>query len=185
LKVGHDAFRCLIQFSEIEMVYAKILLFFLGFNIVFSIVSAFQIKYGASFGANSIRMKSVTRSIKISMIDPLSDIVSNIQVISDTISSHHLLNGIDSMFHNTMLLSDEDVVQATQAATSDISVYSKVDKTGFIGFLADYVEQIIDLAHDLIKGLGIQNSYGPAIILFTFLGKLLIAIVSNTTKTLC
>lgn len=71
-----------------------------------------------------------------------------------------------------------DSVVATQAADSvvatpaaDVSPYSKIDKTGFIGFFANIIEISIDFGHDIIKKIGVENSYGYAIILFTILGK--------------
>lgn len=67
--------------------------------------------------------------------------------------------------HSTFNIADGDV------AAAPASIYSKVDKTGFIGTCADYIEQAIDLSHTLFVNLGIKNSYGFSIILFTFLSK--------------
>ena len=53
---------------------------------------------------------------------------------------------------------------------SDVSRYSTVDKTGFIGFFADYIEQAIDLIHKGLQGAGLHNTYGISIIIFTLLG---------------
>jgi hypothetical protein len=50
-------------------------------------------------------------------------------------------------------------------ADEAVSLYSKVDKTGFIGFFATYIEEAIDF------GQRVVGSYGVAIILFTVLGK--------------
>jgi hypothetical protein len=79
-------------------------------------------------------------------------------------SSHHLND------MNLLLISAEEAV----------SVYSKVDKTGFIGFLATYVELAIDLGHNIFGSLGLKNNYGYSIIVFTFLSKshLLLQIIS-------
>jgi hypothetical protein len=52
------------------------------------------------------------------------------------------------------------------------SIYTRVDKTGFIGFIATYIEVCIDLFRGVFKAAGIQNAYGPAIILFTIIGKI-------------
>jgi hypothetical protein len=60
---------------------------------------------------------------------------------------------------------------AAEATQEAVSPYSKVDKTGFIGFIATYVEEAIDLGHSLFTSLGIKNSYGYAIIVFTCFGK--------------
>lgn len=48
-----------------------------------------------------------------------------------------------------------------------VAMYSKVDKTGFIGFIATYMEEAIDL------GRSVLGSYGVPIILFTLIGELL------------
>ena len=66
-----------------------------------------------------------------------------------------------------------DAVQAQNAAVAagEVSRYSVVDKTGFIGFIAENVENAIDFGHDMIKNIGVKNSYGFSIILFTFFGK--------------
>lgn len=52
-----------------------------------------------------------------------------------------------------------------------VSVYSKIDKTGFIGFIATYIEVSIDFFRQTFNNVGIENAYGPAIILFTIFGK--------------
>jgi len=57
---------------------------------------------------------------------------------------------------------------------SNTSPYSKVDKTGFIGFFATGIEIAIDFGHDIINKIGVQNSYGFSIILFTILGTYMI-----------
>lgn len=64
------------------------------------------------------------------------------------------VNGLASQVQQSLLLAEEAV-----------SMYSKVDKTGFIGFFATYIEEAIDL------GRSVVGSYGVSIILFTVLGK--------------
>lgn len=59
----------------------------------------------------------------------------------------------------------------TAADEAAASPYSKVDKTGVIGFLADYIEQAIDLSKNALNGMGVKNAYGFSIILFTILIK--------------
>lgn len=58
-----------------------------------------------------------------------------------------------------------------QLADAAVSAYSKVDKTGFIGFIATYIEIGIDAGRSLFQTFGIQNAYGPSILLFTIIGK--------------
>lgn len=95
-------------------------------------------------------------------------------IISDSIHAlHHAVDRIANTdfhaLHSTLNIADAEVVPAAPAA----SIYSKVDKTGFIGTCANYIEQAIDLSHTLFLNLGIKNSYGFSIILFTFLSKLI------------
>jgi hypothetical protein len=55
----------------------------------------------------------------------------------------------------------------TNIALADeaVALYSKVEKTGFIGFFATYIEEAIDFGQKVV------GSYGVAIILFTVFGK--------------
>ena len=57
------------------------------------------------------------------------------------------------------------------AAEEVVSAFSKVDKTGFIGFFADKIEIAIDLGHSVMQSAGIQYTYGFSIMVFTVLGK--------------
>jgi YidC/Oxa1 family membrane protein insertase len=66
------------------------------------------------------------------------------------------------------------------SAEAAVSAYSKVDKTGFIGFIATYVEVAIDAFHGGLTGVGIQNSYGYAIMAFTLLVKLVTLPLTQT-----
>jgi hypothetical protein len=56
------------------------------------------------------------------------------------------------------------------AAAEAVNAYSKVDKTGFIGFIATYIEIAIDFFHSTFLNLGVPNSYGYAIIVLTLIG---------------
>lgn len=85
---------------------------------------------------------------------------------------------------STFLLSDE----AIQAVSNEaVSTYSKIDKTGPIGFLANLIEQAIDLSHSALQGAGVQYSYGFSIIIFTlFIKAITLPLIStqleSTTK---
>ena len=68
---------------------------------------------------------------------------------------------------HTLLLADADVGAASSAA---VGLYTKVDKTGVIGFLATYIELAIDFGHTTLQKVGLKNTYGVSIILFTLLG---------------
>ena len=91
-------------------------------------------------------------ALKLSMVDPdsLNHIVTHLQ------HSHHL-----------------DFSSFYTAADAVVSPYSKVDKTGPIGFIATYIEGAIDLFKDLLNGVGIKNGYGFSIVIFTILSKFL------------
>lgn len=83
-------------------------------------------------------------------------------------SRQHMLPDLHQSFHqleptiasfvgslqNTFLVADEAA-----------SMYSKVDKSGFIGFLATYIEQAIDFGQQMV------GSYGVSIVMFTILGE--------------
>ena len=93
-----------------------------------------------------------------------------------------------SKWHNslsTSLVTSDAVLSETETTTAaavesvNTSPYSKVDKTGFIGFFANIIEIAIDFGHDIINKLGVQNSYGFSIILFTVLRKYLL--ISNVS----
>jgi hypothetical protein len=92
-------------------------------------------------------------------------------VLSHSLNAiHHVVEKLSNTdlhaLHSTFNVADADIPAAPAA-----SIYSKIDKTGFIGTCADYIEQAIDLSHTLFVNLGIKNSYGFSIILFTFLSK--------------
>ena len=62
-------------------------------------------------------------------------------------------------------------VTAADETVAAVSPYTKVDKTGFIGFFADLIEKGIDFGHFALNQAGIQYTYGFSIILFTLLSK--------------
>lgn len=83
-----------------------------------------------------------------------------------------------SKWHSSMsssLITSESTVSDTTTSSSDavvenVSPYSKVDKTGFIGFFANFIEIAIDFGHNALNSIGVANSYGYSIIMFTILG---------------
>ena len=88
----------------------------------------------------------------------------------------HLKDSLDVLLANaesvvslnpgaSLLLADGSGAQAA------VNLYSKVDKTGFIGFFANYIEIAIDSGHSALQSVGLKNSYGAAIILFTLLSE--------------
>jgi hypothetical protein len=116
----------------------------------------------------SFRHTSIVKTTALSDFSILHDT----GVLSSTLDAfHHVVSGVHTDFHSlqsTFNLADADVAAVP---AGDVSIYSKVDKTGFIGGCANYIEQAIDLSHVLLQKLGIQNSYGFSIILFTILSK--------------
>jgi YidC/Oxa1 family membrane protein insertase len=76
-----------------------------------------------------------------------------------------LLNDALQSHIQTFLLAEE--------AVAEVSTYSKIDKTGAIGFLASGVETVIDVFHSLLNNIGLQNSYGVSIVFFTIIVRVL------------
>ena len=143
---------------------------------LFAVVNAFN------------RILHVQKRSKISMllnphelIDPLINFhqhfhpalldLQNSFILSDEDISTLTTNVIEASKTATQIQMDAVQAQNAAVAAGEVSRYSVVDKTGFIGFIADNVENAIDFGHDLIKNIGVKNSYGFSIILFTFFGK--------------
>lgn len=76
----------------------------------------------------------------------------------------------DWLNHGGFIVADEGSATTT-AAAGPISPYAKVDKEGFIGTLAAGIETAIDFGHKVLEGMGLKNTYGYSIILFTCLVK--------------
>jgi YidC/Oxa1 family membrane protein insertase len=64
---------------------------------------------------------------------------------------------------------------APAAALAVAPAMYKVDKTGPIGFLASFIETLIDKVHEVLSGAGIEGSYGFGIIVLTLLVKVVTA----------
>jgi YidC/Oxa1 family membrane protein insertase len=77
-------------------------------------------------------------------------------------------------------LLDQNSLNLADVVNEGASVYTKVDKTGVIGFFATYIEKAIDLGHGIIQNFGIDNTYGYSIILFTILIKALTLPLTTT-----
>lgn len=114
-----------------------------------------------SFNPRPVMQRQVVRSRfnSLGMMTPI-DIHDAIQ----TANLHHQFQHLSTLF-----TTDEAAV-VSDAAQGAVSVYSKVDKTGFIGFIADYIERTIDFGHSVFQGFGLNNAYGYSIILFTVFG---------------
>ncbi|RYH30143.1 hypothetical protein EON65_06170 [archaeon] len=102
----------------------------------------------ASQGLSGIRNRRGMRPLQFDIHD-----ASNVDI-------NVIHTPISSMLSNSLSLAEEAV-----------STYSKVDKIGLIGFMANYIEVAIDLGSNVFKGVGIQNSYGLSIIVFTLFSK--------------
>mmetsp|Transcript_8338 Transcript_8338/g.18672 ORF Transcript_8338/g.18672 Transcript_8338/m.18672 type:complete len:343 (-) Transcript_8338:173-1201(-) len=76
-------------------------------------------------------------------------------------SAHHLGDLSHHIQQSSLVVADA----AAPAVDAGASLYSKVDKTGFIGGIAEQIENAIDF------GRGVVKSYGLSIILFTCLLK--------------
>lgn len=85
--------------------------------------------------------------------------------------------------HHAFLLADStdaSTAEASTQAAASISPYSKVDRTGFIGSIAEQIENAITFGHKVLEGLGIKNTYGYAIVIFTLLVKALTLPLTST-----
>lgn len=122
----------------------------------------------ASFSRLAVN-KKVTALFDINIIHDTGIIHTSIDAF------HHIINTVKNTdlhaIHSTFNLADAAVIPEIPTIPPEISIYSKVDKTGFIGACADYIEQAIDLSHTLIQKLGVKDTYGYSIILFTILSK--------------
>jgi adenylosuccinate lyase len=100
-----------------------------------------------------------------------------ISAIADFSAFHDptVINGaVDAVQHvaTTFGASSAHFIQSSLSLADEVaaSPYSKVDKTGFIGFFATYIELAIDAAHTLMQNIGFgKNTYSYSIMLFTLL----------------
>jgi hypothetical protein len=127
-----------------------------------------------SFRHNAIRSKRVTELADFSALHDTGILASSIDAF------HHVFNGLSNTdvhaLQNSFTLADADVTAiappvASAVPDAAVSIYSKVDKTGFIGACADILERAIDLSHDLMQKLGVKDTYGFSIILLTIFSK--------------
>ena len=122
----------------------------------------------SSFGTRSFS-KRVAALADFSALHDTGILTSSIDAI------HHVVSGLHTdvhALHSSFNLADADVVaQVPDVAAAPVSPYTKVDKTGFIGTVADVMERAIDLSHDLMQKLGVKDTYGYSIILLTIFSK--------------
>lgn len=88
----------------------------------------------------------------------------------------HLHHGTQQLWDQSLVLADGIFAKPADSgeAASNIaasSPYTKVDKTGFIGGIADVIEKALVLGHTTLQSTGLQYTYGLTIILFTVLVK--------------
>lgn len=123
----------------------------------------------SSFRNDFLANRKVTQLADLNALHDSGLLSSSIDTI------HHFVNGLANpdihVLSNSFNIADSDVVAAVPE--SPVSIYSKVDKTGFIGGCADVLEKAIDLSHDLMQKLGVKDTYGYSIILLTIFSKLL------------
>ena len=94
--------------------------------------------------------------------------------------SHDILGGMEPSLTHTdtnHLLQSLNLADGDIVATPEQYGAKAVDKTGVIGFFATYIEQAIDLFHNILPG---KETYGLSIIIFTCLIK---ALTLPLTKT--
>jgi hypothetical protein len=123
----------------------------------------------SSFRHDFLANRKVTQLADLNVLHDSGLLSSSIDTI------HHFVNGLANpdlhVLSNSFNIADSDFVAAVPE--SPVSIYSKVDKTGFIGGCADVLEKAIDLSHDLMQKLGVKDTYGYSIILLTIFSKLL------------
>ena len=111
---------------------------------------------------------SLTRNrISLNAIENINDHMNSLFVAAEFIG-HTKLHALQPV--GTFITAAEEAAEA-------VSPYTKVDKTGFIGFFASIIEQGIDFGHVLIQQAGVKNTYGFSIILFTLLSKCMFMIL--------
>lgn len=120
---------------------------------------------------SGLKYSRINRS-KLNLIDinSVSDLHESLKHIDhNLIINNNIFNNI-----NTLLLnSAEEITDLAKETAANVSPYSKVDKTGFIGFFANFIEIAIDFGRNTFNSVGITNSYGYSIIIFTILVKAL------------
>lgn len=129
------------------------------------------------FRLTGVPSRHVTHKLALSMaIDPdsLSHMIQGVSQYHDMNIHQHIptLDHLSTFQHSLYTAADEVV--------ANVSPYSKVDKTGPIGFAAGYIEQVIDFFRDVLGKAGIANGYGFSIIAFTLIIK---ALTLPLTKT--
>lgn len=108
-----------------------------------------------------LQSRKIASKLHFDLGDHLSTFTS---LDHDTIQSQfsHAISHMPSW-----LLADD----SPAAAAAAVSPYSKIDKTGFIGFIATYIEIAIDFNRGLFTSLGVEHGYGLSIVLFTVFSK--------------
>lgn len=124
-----------------------------------------------SFRQISIRQNTVNKRVtELADFSILHDVGHLASYLGSLHHGADVLPVVDAHFMQSSLnLADANVVADIPSAA--VSAYSKVDKTGFIGFCADILERAIDLSHDLMQKLGVKDTYGFSIILLTIFSK--------------
>jgi hypothetical protein len=136
-------------------------------------IAVILIKSDAFKQASFRHTKSNRRATSLADLSVLLDS----SVLTHSIDAfHHTVNHAANIdltdLHSTFNLADADATAAIPITPAgEVSIYSKVDKTGVIGTIASYIEMAIDLSHELIQKLGVKDTYGYSIILFTILSK--------------
>lgn len=125
-----------------------------------------------SFRQTSFRSNGITNKRVIVLAD--FSALHDTDILSTSMDAfHHVLSSLHSdthAIHGTFNLADAGIA-APPAPDAAVSPYTKVDKTGFIGGIADVMERAIDLSHNLMQKLGIKDTYGYSIVLLTIFSK--------------
>ena len=123
-----------------------------------------------SFSHSSLRLNGITNRRVTALAD--FSVIHDSGVLSTSIDAiHHLINGLHTDTHTIHSSFNLAGFAAPVVPDAPVSPYTKVDKTGFIGGIADVMERAIDLSHDLMQKLGIKDTYGYSIVLLTIFSK--------------
>lgn len=120
------------------------------------VICSFILEYGGVV-AFSLRSSSMIRKSRPLQLNAVADAAEVLQ---------HSSAAVDAL---TSAL-QQSSFSVADAADQAVSIYSKVDKTGFIGFFATYIEVAIDFFRSKLQSAGVTNAYGYSIIIFTVLG---------------
>lgn len=148
---------------------AKVALLIVAAATVFSGLEALKINSLSSRRGYVAQRRSTVLN-DMSFLHDHSLLTSSVDALNHVMSNAG--NEIQQALHSTFNIADGEVADAAAPAIEAVGGLYKVDKTGFIGFFADLIEQAITLIHELLTNIGLgKNTYGYSIVIFTLFSK--------------